>query len=52
MCLPYKRGPSGAIQRGETHSFEVTPAMFDVIERMYEPPTQHELAEGTLVDGE
>lgn len=40
------------LQRGETHSFEVTPAMFDAIERMYDGPTEHELEKGTVVEGE
>lgn len=40
------------VQRGDTHSFDVTPAMFDAIERLYEPPNSEELRGGIVIDGE
>ena len=30
--------------KGQTYSFEVTPAMFDAMERYFEPPTEKELS--------
>ena len=36
--------------RGETFSFEVTPAMFDFMETMFEPPVDAELQGATLID--
>jgi predicted kinase len=35
--------------RGETFSFEVTPGMFEFIEKVYEPPAAAELRGATLV---
>lgn len=35
--------------RGETFSFEVTPRMFEFIEKVYEPPAAAELRGATLV---
>lgn len=36
-------------QRGETFAFEVTPAMFEFMERQFERPTDEELAIATMV---
>lgn len=36
-------------QRGETYSLEVTRDMFDFVENMWEPPTNHELSEWKMV---
>jgi len=36
--------------RGETFAFEVTPAMFDFMEREFEPPTQGELADALVFE--
>jgi predicted kinase len=36
--------------QGATFSFEVTPTMFDVMEREFEPPTAEELAVATAVE--
>ena len=38
------------ITKGETFSFEVTPGMFDFMEKEFERPTQQELANAILVD--
>ncbi|NCT68975.1 MAG: ATP-binding protein [Rhodanobacteraceae bacterium] len=37
-------------ERGETYSFEVTPPMFDFMERQFEPPTEAERAQSIIVD--
>lgn len=36
---------------GETYAFEVSPAMFDMVERLYEPPTTEELQHAKVIDG-
>ena len=36
--------------QGATFSFEVTPVMFDVMEREFEPPTAEELALATVIE--
>ena len=38
------------VQRGETFSFEVSPAMFDFMEKQFESPTDLELATLVLVN--
>jgi predicted kinase len=35
--------------RGETFSFEVTPQMFDFMEKEFEPPTETELSVATVI---
>lgn len=37
-------------EQGATFSFEVTPTMFDVMEREFEPPTAEELAVATVIE--
>lgn len=37
------------IAKGETYSFEVTPAMFDFMEKEFEPPTEEELERALIV---
>ena len=34
--------------KGETFSFEVTPGMFDFMEKQFEPPTEDELTESVM----
>jgi predicted kinase len=36
--------------RGETFSFEVTPAMFELVEHLFEPPDAAELAGAVVLD--
>jgi predicted kinase len=38
------------VSKGETFSFEVTPQMFDFMEKQFEPPTEAELSVATLID--
>lgn len=38
------------IEKGETFSFEVTPGMFDFMEKEFEDPNKQELANAILID--
>lgn len=36
-------------EKGNTYSFEITPAMFDVIEQVFEPPSAQERAHASFI---
>ncbi len=40
------------VDKGETYTFDVTPAMFDAMEPLFERPTLQELAHTTIISGE
>lgn len=44
-----KRVTERNLRKGETFSFEVSPAMFDVMEKEFEAPTEEELSEAVVV---
>ncbi|MEO6147188.1 MAG: AAA family ATPase, partial [Sulfuriferula sp.] len=48
--LRLKRVIARNTEKGETFSFEVTPTMFDYMEKEFEPPTDAELKIATLIN--
>lgn len=48
--LRRNRVMSRNVNKGDTFSFEVTPAMFDFMEGYFEPPTREELSACIVVD--
>ena len=50
LALRRRRVLARNADQGATFSFEVTPVMFDVMEREFEPPTAEEQAAATVIE--
>ena len=48
--IRFKRVMDRNIQKGQTFSFEVTPGMFEFMEKEFENPTEKELQDAVIID--